>query len=614
MSLQIWLPLNGTLKNNGLGTISATSGTLAFKSGGKIANTSYDLSKRYYIDCPELANLQTFSICFWGYVESSSTITSAWQDLIGFNDVNTSGTTGIFRWETYYTNGGGTLAGIHWHDNATNALVNGSVNHNTAKDEWCHCCVVFDNEAGKIYSYSNGKLIATHNHLGGHFNSAGQFYLGENNNIAGKIQDVRFYDHALSPKEVKEISKGLCLHYRLSEPCENLLSNSRTFDGWSYSNGLDKNYTFNGAYSVSTTIAWMGININLKFLAETGAIKKDDVLTYSVWVSSKYDINNAHFTLYRSNGGTGTDLDGNSARQIVSLKAGKWIKMQQTFKVTDYSLTSTDMRYEYDAPTEKTEINNYSIPNNGIVYFALPKLEKSSKATSWMPSKNDTLYSTLGYGTTEYDCSGFGNNGTKVGVIVGNIDTSRYDTCYNFSNSAYINAGQGAKITDEITVSIWGKSSGWRNIISCTEVGGWNFENNNGKINFPVYVAGVGYKNCFSIQDFATLSDNKWHHLVGTYNGFESKLYVDGKLCNTTSNGQSTKTPIGYNNGNAIFIGAEAAADAITPYGAYFTGNISDCRIYATALSADDITELYKTSCIVDNNKNIYAYELKEEE
>jgi hypothetical protein len=44
-----------------------------------------------------------------------------------------------------------------------------------------------------------------------------------------------------------------------------------------------------------------------------------------------------------------------------------------------------------------------------------------------------------------------------------------------------------------------------------------------------------------------------------------------------------------------------------------FVGSISDARIYATALSAADVKQLYDTAGFVDNANNIYAYEFKEE-
>ena len=240
MSLQVWLPLNGNLNNQGVGDVISTSGTPSYKSG-KIGANALDLKTRIYFTCSELANLKTFSVCFWAMAESSNTLTSNWQDLLGFQDTpDGGGSNGTFRFETAY---GNSSLGIHWHDNATNALVNGSHNHITVKDQWVHCCVVFDYEAGKIYSYDNGILTQTHNHAGGSFNATGAFYLGETNNIEGRINDVRFYSHALSAKEVEEISEGLILHYKLDN------------NGF----GQDNHYR-NSNFMTGTTSEWYGVN------------------------------------------------------------------------------------------------------------------------------------------------------------------------------------------------------------------------------------------------------------------------------------------------------------------------------------------------------------------
>jgi hypothetical protein len=51
--------------------------------------------------------------------------------------------------------------------------------------------------------------------------------LHPNYQLKGYLNDVRIYDHCLSPKEVKEISKGLVLHYKMDDKiATNLVKNS----------------------------------------------------------------------------------------------------------------------------------------------------------------------------------------------------------------------------------------------------------------------------------------------------------------------------------------------------------------------------------------------------
>ena len=110
-----------------------------------------------------------------------------------------------------------------------------------------------------------------------------------------------------------------------------------------------------------------------------------------------------------------------------------------------------------------------------------------------------------------------------------------------------------------------------------------------------------------------SLSDltSGWHHFVGTYDGFSTKIYIDGVLEGTNA-AYTTKTPIFYNANNGMFIGAEAAGSLTSPYGTYFKGKMSDVRIYATALSDEDILELYNTSAFITDNGTTECYEFDE--
>jgi hypothetical protein len=154
-------------------------------------------------------------------------------------------------------------------------------------------------------------------------------------------------------------------------------------------------------------------------------------------------------------------------------------------------------------------------------------------------------------------------------------------------------------VTDEITVSLWAYMDNWSSdgrLISCAQNGGWDFwPNDNEKMTMEVYRNGNYITGIYETPLSAWASG--WHHIVGTYNGYSAEIYVD---CNkgSISDTSTIKYPIAYHASNSLFIGAEAGADAAIPDNVYFTGKISDVRIYATALSQEDIKEIYNTSKI----------------
>lgn len=602
MSLQVWLPLNGDMTNHGLSQITYT-GTPGYKTPGKISAKTYDISKKVTIVAPALANLKTFSVCFWGMTEECSS-TSNWQDLIGFVDINTSGTSGTFRWETGYS--AASYYGIHWHDNATSALSNTSVTHTTSHGVWTHCCVVFDYETSTIKSYTNGVLLHTGTHAGGHFNTSGTFYLGDTATVAGRIQDVRFYDHALSPKEVKEISKALAVHYPLNQPerSVNLLKNTRSLSGFGGGN-LDTSDADCGFNAVKTGSCWDGPYINLKQVIADNNLKVGDIVTYSIMCKVNFN-GTCKFSLFRANGTSTVGLDGKSTAQSVTMTANVWKRLRVTFALTDYSTTTTNMRFEYNSPHSYSTSGNYKLNDgsgNYYCWFALPKLELGNNPdTQWTPNPADTD----SWGTTEYDCSGYGNDGTISGNIIANTDSAKYDRCYEFrgeTNTARILSTTGFPIGTAPTFSInffykplIGETFGqYRDVMGFYPQCRLEVTNTNGK----TYNWFGGFTNSSGLTSFS-MSEAIWYMVTLVSDGSKLYQYLNGKLIATRTLDDSYKS---WTTDGNFYIGDS-----------YISFGMSDFRIYATALSDTDIEELYSVSASIDASGNMYAYELKEVE
>ncbi len=96
------------------------------------------------------------------------------------------------------------------------------------------------------------------------------------------------------------------------------------------------------------------------------------------------------------------------------------------------------------------------------------------------------------------------------------------------------------------------------------------------------------------VNDPAGLEANKWVHIIGTYDGSETKIYFNGVLA-----GSSTNQPDGQNRsitGNLKSTNQERRIGAGSGGGYYTDGTADEVRIYNRALSATEVSTLYNRS------------------
>lgn len=595
MSLQVWLTGNNSMNNQGLlGELTQTTAPTYVdgKLGKAMSTGGYKMTAE---QTAQVLNNEAVSICFWVYI-NADTGTNA-QVLFFGNDDMGSNNNRKFTLFNYPT-----VNDFHWSwmsDTASYPFTYGILSGVLPSYKWTHVAITYQNPNGTIYI--NGEKIYTFTGVSDSSTFAYETPVIHNSSYL-RWNDYRIYNHCLSAKEVKEISKGLVCHYKLSDPYLESTTNLAVKDGvsgWNNSGNStlsSSDTTLNSSkpildcpiYSIIETSAG---NSALTFSHISASQIAGKTITASTWVWISE--NTSSMIIYIRSSKSDNSIfhlcyNGNDNPQ--KWPKEKWIYIEGTGTV------ASDETYVYFC----TYANNL----NEKRAFNGWQIEVKDHATPYVNgSRNETIVS---------DCSGFGNDGTKVGDIAWNGDSPRYNGSYKFPTTACIDCGTGGKVKDEITVSIWCNMDTLvtePRLISCTESGGWNFESNNGKIQFPVYVDS-GYIIVTSSKLWTDLASG-WHMFTGTYDGYNAKLYIDGELDKTTSNGKSNKTGIGYNSTNHIYIHAEASDNSYYP--GYNECNLSDCRIYATALSAEDVKELYNVSASIYKSGALAAYEFVEE-
>lgn len=212
MSLLVWLPLLDNLNNQGLSnTIFKAQSGVTQSTAGKIGGCYYLNGKT--LSSPgftHLAGSSDFSACCWVKFTSFPSDSNAYCICLN----NTSASVYKFILGVYSNNG--TTANFRL--NAGNSV--GTLELNT----WYHLAICVSGEKGSMYI--NGNLVKSVSGLkssdcenlvigGRSTNAAGTSFTGTS--APAYYNDVRIYNHCLSPREVKAIAAGLVLHYKLAD-------------------------------------------------------------------------------------------------------------------------------------------------------------------------------------------------------------------------------------------------------------------------------------------------------------------------------------------------------------------------------------------------------------
>lgn len=585
MALQVWLPLNGNIENQGLNPISMVGSPNSWGNGkiGKCATfspTSTTPTTKIYNTTTSLNYInEDFSWSVW--INPSSTV---------------YGTSYIFTVGRADAGGYGYGMGVSsgsvycWFGSSNWSI---SITHNV----WTH--ISFCRKGNTIKLYKNGVLDSTQtfsgtlptysdgNGLGlGCFHYSGSIYA-----YNGSINDFRIYNHCLSPKEVKEISKGLVLHYKMDDPCINknvsIDPAFNNYNGGTYTYDISTNtYTIT---SPVTSSSW-GAGVHLKDPQITVPWGSSYRCSFEVLVPTAHNIQIDYNNYLSDNTNTGNDNDSGRITTYFSIPANTWTKIVIGATNANSANVGKASLIVYDGIGLQTDKDSASV----TWYIRNVKSEITNDPSSY--SKNSWSDNIV------YDCSGFGYNGTvtSVSTPILDSDSPRYSSAFKFDTTAkYITTAiDPTGYKDTYSIAWWG------NIPSFGGAMFWGFGNMMNWYDGKYWNQGDGGNNPFYSSGTTTItppSINTWHHYVITGDGSATKLYVDGVLYGTAKTyraigGISLQINGWPNDANYRISGMK----------------MSDYRIYATPLSAEDVKELYNTSAIVCDNGTVMAYSLEE--
>ena len=535
MGLQIWLPLNGNLNNYGASKLKFNivgSTTTLNSTAGKVGRQCYynntnGSATGIVSDLPIYLGDQVSMFC-WVNLDNFFTL-SAVSDL-----------TGILGQHRYLANSGMGIT-MKYISATTGKLSlntgNGSERTFTTytgntilnAGTWYHVGFTYDGTNGSIKLYVNGKLDGTATYtnqkniedyiqlFGWSFANSSGAGLFNGYKLKGYLQDVRIYDNCLSAKEVKELSKGLVLHYTFNTTTDYSSTNIPPDNA-----GFGYNATTYGTLVASVDSGAKYKNCvkfnNGSALRTTDVIGSANEFSISVWLKPTVNqagcIWNGRTTMGKAvaifylNGGIRFDDDGSQTQSTTNLIVNQWNHIVCTYKnggqkciyingVLDKSVSAGANTHSNNYASIGMSSSGDAAPsgNQFVGYmsdYRIYKTELSIKDVSNLykdtfivdNKQNIYCYELIEDDTiSEIDIE---KNGSVVGKAYTETITSYYDRngyvepdgsvwirLFHHNNPA--NTSNLFATTDSFTTKVYKNENAWFNMSICNQVTKWEF-------------------------------------------------------------------------------------------------------------------------------------------
>lgn len=591
MSLLVWYPLNGDTKNKGslgaeldptISGVTYTNGNLGkCLDRGALSWTAEQTAKAFH---------RTTSIAFW--IKPIEQTGSAC--IIG--NAGMSANMGRRKYTFYQYSNWKTL---HWswqHDNTENAFFGSTTPLEDGK--WNHVVGIQDDATNTCSIYINGILKAR-----SVFPDMPNWTFTYNwpttiiqDTSFNNICDFRVYDHALSQAEIKELSKGLVIHYDFNNLCGSA--------NWV------KNHTEWTAYNDASG----GSSMGTKTVDANGVvlIKSVSQNTRLRWQSYPQITAGGKYTL------------SIKYKQVSGDQTFRW-QIQERSSAGSGSVYAT--HWTTDAQMEKQLDDGWK-----IIYYHLT-VQNTSYIMAWLQEGADYAVYTQTYFLKDFcfeeghtHSPGVGGLPTKVYNNTGFFssptltDMSFTTNSMHGTQAAHFNGKTSCidlqtvktdMFTSDYTLSFWvypldnGRAVffGDYQLIACVNI---NFERTAGGV-FRYYHNGspdVTFSN-------TTIPINTWTMITVTYTPGTMKVYKNGVQIenNYSHTATLTKTiPSTMRIGRDSRSGTNANDSGNTA----FQGYMDDFRFYTTCLDKDEVLALYKTRARISDMGDIFAGEFVE--